>query len=322
MKMTPVGKLMAEFPLEPNHGKTLLSSAQFQCSSEMLTIIAMLSVPQVFHRGKDKEKQDAEAAKDSFAHMDGDHLQLLQVYNSYQRCKQDCIDPEKWCRQHYVNFRSLQSAESVRMQLQGIMEKMCLPIVSMGEQDPQYNANIRKSLVAGCFTNIARLQPDGKHKDMYMNMRDNQVASMHPSTCLKYRPDWVIFNDMVLTQKNYIRTCTKIQPEWLIEICADYCTGAKVSLPQSLATRELAELKGKLIAQTMGPSNQSTGMPSGSIPHMNSDTALLEMQQNQMAQQQAVLQQQQMLNQQQMMQQQQMLQQMQQQMQMQMNNFS
>jgi pre-mRNA-splicing factor ATP-dependent RNA helicase DHX15/PRP43 len=49
-----------------------------------------------------------------------------------------------------------------------------------------------------------------------------QVVSLHPSCCLKTRPEWVVFNEFVLTTRPFIRTVTEIQPEWLPEVAAIY----------------------------------------------------------------------------------------------------
>lgn len=46
---------MAEFPLEPNLSKILIMSVALQCSDEILTIVSMLSVQNVFYRPKDKQ---------------------------------------------------------------------------------------------------------------------------------------------------------------------------------------------------------------------------------------------------------------------------
>ena len=45
---------------------------------------------------------------------------------------------------------------------------------------------------------------------------------IHPSTVLDNKPQWVMYNDFVLTSRNYIRTVTQIQPEWLFEASPDY----------------------------------------------------------------------------------------------------
>jgi pre-mRNA-splicing factor ATP-dependent RNA helicase DHX15/PRP43 len=52
-QLTPVGSIMAEFPLEPQLSKVLLNSPRFRCSNEILSIVALLSVPNVFSRPKE-----------------------------------------------------------------------------------------------------------------------------------------------------------------------------------------------------------------------------------------------------------------------------
>ncbi len=50
--LTRLGRRMAEFPLEPNLAKMLIMSVNLQCSDEILTIVSMLSVQNVFYRPK------------------------------------------------------------------------------------------------------------------------------------------------------------------------------------------------------------------------------------------------------------------------------
>jgi HrpA-like RNA helicase len=54
---------------------------------------------------------------------------------------------------------------------------------------------------------VAHLERTGH----YLTVKDNQVVQLHPSTCLDHKPDWVIYNEFVLTTKNYIRTVTDIK---------------------------------------------------------------------------------------------------------------
>lgn len=42
--LTKIGRLMAEFPLEPQLSKMALTSVDLGCSDEIITIVAMLSV--------------------------------------------------------------------------------------------------------------------------------------------------------------------------------------------------------------------------------------------------------------------------------------
>lgn len=81
--------------------KLLIASPEFGCSSEILTIAAMLSgmyvlglkrasssffliVPTVWFRPPN-QRREADAAKAAFTVPDSDHLTLLNVYNNYQQ---------------------------------------------------------------------------------------------------------------------------------------------------------------------------------------------------------------------------------------------
>jgi pre-mRNA-splicing factor ATP-dependent RNA helicase DHX15/PRP43 len=49
-----------------------------------------------------------------------------------------------------------------------------------------------------------------------------QIVQLHPSCALDTKPQWVLYNEFVLTQKNYIRTVTAIRGDWLLEISPSY----------------------------------------------------------------------------------------------------
>lgn len=105
-------------------------------------------VPNVFLRPHAQRSQ-ADAAHAEFAHPDGDHLTLLNVYHSY---KNNCPDPStasQWCWQNYLSYRTLQQADNVRSQLQRTMERFDLDLVSTSYEDKSYYTNIRKALTCG-----------------------------------------------------------------------------------------------------------------------------------------------------------------------------
>jgi pre-mRNA-splicing factor ATP-dependent RNA helicase DHX15/PRP43 len=51
-----------------------------------------------------------------------------------------------------------------------------------------------------------------------VTIKDNQVVSIHPSSVLNRKPEWALYNEFVLTSKNYIRTVTDVRIEWLLQI--------------------------------------------------------------------------------------------------------
>lgn len=48
------------------------------------------------------------------------------------------------------------------------------------------------------------------------------MVHLHPSTCLDHKPEWALYQEFVLTSRNYIRTVTDIKGEWLVDLAPHY----------------------------------------------------------------------------------------------------
>jgi len=152
--------------------------------------------------------------KANFAHETGDHITMLNAYHAFKQQ----ADPRAFCHQHFLSLRALQSADSVRQQLARIMESNGLEMISTPFSDKNYYTNIRKALCAGFFMQVAK-KDSGK---TYVTVKDDQNVLIHPSTVLGSDSDWIIYNEFVLTTKNYVRTVTAVRPEWLLDIAPNY----------------------------------------------------------------------------------------------------
>ncbi|KAK0564775.1 DEAH-box ATP-dependent RNA helicase prp43 [Tilletia horrida] len=217
-KLTPLGELMAELPLDPQLAKCLLVSPEFKCSNEVLSIAAMLSIPNVFLR-PNSQRSAADAAHAEFAHPLGDHLTLLNVYHAW---KSSCPDPRaggNWCWNNYLSHRSLLQADNVRQQLQRTLERLDVDLVSTSFEDRRYYTNIQRAITCGFFMQVAHKEGA---KGAYVTIKDNQPVSLHPSTTLESYPDFVLYHEFVLTTRNYIRTVMEVKAEWLVELAPVY----------------------------------------------------------------------------------------------------
>ncbi|KAL3652948.1 hypothetical protein CASFOL_002629 [Castilleja foliolosa] len=227
--LTRLGEIMSELPLDPQMSKMLVVSPEFNCSNEILSISAMLSG---FMPSPREAQKAADEAKARFGHIDGDHLTLLNVYHAY---KQNQEDPQ-WCYENFINHRALKSADNVRQQLARIMARFNLKLCSTDFNSRDYYVNIRKSMLAGYFMQVAHLERTGH----YLTVKDNQTVHLHPSNCLDHKPDWVIYNEYVLTSRNFIRTVTDIRGEWLVDIASHYYDLS--NFPNCEAKRQLEKL--------------------------------------------------------------------------------
>ncbi|KAL9096858.1 MAG: hypothetical protein Q9165_000822 [Trypethelium subeluteriae] len=216
-ELTHLGRLASEFPLDPALAVMLISSPEFYCSNEILSLTALLSVPQLFVRPANARKR-ADEMKDLFAHQDGDHLTMLNVYHAF-KSDQAQQNPRQWCHDHFLSYRSLQQADNVRLQLKRIMERSEIELMSTPFEDKKYYENIRRALVSGFFMQVAKQDPS---KKIYTTVKDDQSVLLHPSCVLQQESEWVLYNEFVLTTKNYIRTVTAVKPEWLLDISPNY----------------------------------------------------------------------------------------------------
>ncbi|XP_043530966.1 ATP-dependent RNA helicase DHX8 isoform X2 [Chiloscyllium plagiosum] len=221
--LTRLGRRMAEFPLEPMLCKMLIMSVHLGCSEEMLTIVSMLSVQNVFYRPKDKQAL-ADQKKAKFHQAEGDHLTLLAVYNSWKNNKFS----NPWCYENFIQARSLRRAQDIRKQMLGIMDRHKLDVVSCGKA----TVRVQKAICSGFFRNAAKKDP----QEGYRTLIDQQVVYIHPSSALFNRqPEWVVYHELVLTTKEYMREVTTIDPRWLVEFAPAFF---KVSDPTKLSKQK------------------------------------------------------------------------------------
>ncbi|KXN84821.1 Pre-mRNA-splicing factor ATP-dependent RNA helicase PRP16 [Leucoagaricus sp. SymC.cos] len=206
--LTPVGRKMSEFPMEPSMAKMLIASVEYKCSSEMLTIVSMLSVPSVFYRPKER-MEEADAAREKFNVPESDHLTLLNVFNQWK----SHAYRDDWAMRHFLHPKLLRKAREVRAQLEDIMKFQKMDIISAGTDFDV----IRKAITAGYFHQAARVKGIGE----FVNIRSGLPTHLHPTSALYglgYTPSYVIYHELILTSKEYMTQVTAIDPYWLAEL--------------------------------------------------------------------------------------------------------
>ena len=209
----PLGSRMAELPLTPMVSHILLTSTQYGCTEQILTIAAMTSVQNVFI---EHDKKPAEGARRKFAAEEGDHLTLLNVYHAF--VLRGSKSP-KWCHDNLLNFKALMRAVSIRAQLVKYLERFDISRNS-SELSSDATTRIRKCLVSGFFAHAACMQPDGS----YQSPKSSLSLHVHPTSIMFNRKTkWVIFHEVVETgDKIYIRDLTVIEESWLTEIAPHF----------------------------------------------------------------------------------------------------
>ncbi|WCJ22099.1 RNA helicase family protein [Euphorbia peplus] len=225
----PVGHQMARLPLDPIYSKALILASQFNCLEEMLVTVAMLSVDSIFYSPREKLDEARNAMK-CFASRDGDHLTLINVYRAAdellgKRKKEITNEKQlkgklekvlrKWCKENFINSRSLRHARDIHSQIHGHIEQMGLRVSSCGDDMLQF----RRCLAASFFLNAALKQPEGT----YRALASGQVVQIHPSSVLfQSKAECIIYNELLQTTNKYIRNVTRIDYLWLTELAPNF----------------------------------------------------------------------------------------------------
>lgn len=84
--LSPLGKKLAHFPLEPIFAKAIISAQEYRCTHEVLTVVSMLSVDSVLYTPSNK-REEALTVRNKFLSADGDHMTLLSIYRAYKGVK-------------------------------------------------------------------------------------------------------------------------------------------------------------------------------------------------------------------------------------------
>lgn len=230
--ITALGNKMAQFPLDPPLSKMLIMAEELGCSSEVMTVVSMLSVPSIFFRPKDRA-DESDAAREKFFTPESDHCTLLNVYQQWGMNQYSA----RWCQDHFVHQKSLKKVREVRGQMEEIMQQQRLQVNSCGTDWDV----VRKAIAAGYFHNAGKLRGIGE----YVNLRTRIPCHLHPTSALYglgYTPDYVVYHEVMYTTKEYMQTVTAVDPYWLAELGPMFfCVRETGSDPQSKVRQEQEE---------------------------------------------------------------------------------
>lgn len=218
-RVTLLGELMVEFPLQPGLTRALLKAASLGCQDLLLPVAAMLSVENIFIRPGHADKQkEADKKHRALATKSGSMNDFATLLSVFQTCKSS-DRPSGWCKENWIHWRALKSAVNVETQLREILlrlqEKREFPVETFIGNKCEL---MRRCLCMGYFSNVAR-RSVGK---VFCTMDGNgSMVHIHPSSALfDHEADlnWVLFHDVLVTSRVYIRIVCPIQYEWVKDL--------------------------------------------------------------------------------------------------------
>ncbi|SCW00355.1 LAFE_0C02366g1_1 [Lachancea fermentati] len=225
--ITRLGRMMCEFPCEPELGKVMHTAATHEkCKGvleDVVTIVAMLhETASLFaHNQNDNARKSGIVGS-----VQSDHMLYLETYNNWR----DMDYSKSWCFDHKVQYKTMIRVRNIRDQLWGCCEK--LGLVAMNEValkkitgEANLEPRIVRSFISGFPMNIAQLGTSG-----YRTIGEQSggvSVSIHPSSVvfqemrkeMKKPTKFILYQRLVLTSKEFMRDCMPIaREEWLQEM--------------------------------------------------------------------------------------------------------
>jgi pre-mRNA-splicing factor ATP-dependent RNA helicase DHX15/PRP43 len=184
-----------------------------------------------------ESQAQADAAHGQFRSTWGDHIALLNVFEAFVAEGSQ----REWCQRNFVNFRVLSRAEVAKGQICAILRALGIPIVGIEAGVANRETNVLRALLEGMFMQVAMLNFGSGN---YLFVDGSREATIHPSSCLKRKPEWVLYTTYVFTSRDYVRTVSDISPEWLLLAAPSFF--AADNLKDGLVKRALVRVESRL----------------------------------------------------------------------------
>lgn len=212
-KMTELGAKIIQFNCDVLQAKILLKSIEFGCSSEMLTIVAMMQVDNIFVVPHQKER-NMRKAKYQFFVEEGDLLSLLNIYTSFVEKQKN----KQWCHDMFLNYKSLCKVSEIRNRFKAILIKTSSKEILSSCSNP---VELCQCIASGFFTNAAYWHATS---GQYRSLCGNHPLDVHPDSAFfsQRPPKCVVFGDVVATHKLFMKHITAVNESWLTEIAPNF----------------------------------------------------------------------------------------------------
>ncbi|XP_040272163.1 probable ATP-dependent RNA helicase DHX37 isoform X1 [Bufo bufo] len=245
--ITPLGRTMASFPVAPRYAKMLALGKQHDCLPYVITIVAAMTVRELFEELNrpalnDEENVVLKGKKARVLQMQkiwagqgpaqklGDLMVMLGAVGA---CEYSGLTPT-FCERNGLRFKAMMEIRRLRGQLTTAVNSLC-PDVSIfldSKMQPPSESQVnylRQIVMSGLGDHIARrIRPEELLDDAWRNAYKTPLLEdpvfIHPNSSLfKQLPDFVVFQEILETTKMYMKGVSSIEPEWIPALLPQYC---------------------------------------------------------------------------------------------------
>ena len=240
-RLTGIGRDLARLPIDPRLGRMLLEAEHLGCASEVLVIVAALSIQDV----RERPAEHQGAADASHARLADPHSDFITYLNLWRYLAVQARDLSgsafrRLCRAEFFHYLRWREWRDVVGQLRQMARALGIGVGPVGEpstgdvvEAAQFggaqDAAVRAVLAYG--QGPASVDADQVHRSLLVGLlsylgswdetkRDYEGArgthfTIWPGSGVSGHPAWVMTAELVETSRLFARTVARIRPEWV-----------------------------------------------------------------------------------------------------------
>ncbi|XP_030316304.1 probable ATP-dependent RNA helicase DHX37 [Calypte anna] len=245
--ISPLGRIMATFPVAPRYAKMLALSRQHDCLPYTITIVSAMTVRELFEECDRPAVSEEETVK--LKEKKAKLLQMQRIWAGQGQMKKlgdlmvmlgavgaceyaGCT--HKFCEENGLRAKAMLEIRRLRGQLTTAVNSVCTDagLYVDPKMKPPTEAQatyLRQIVLAGLGDHVARRVQaeellDEKWKNAYKTPLLDDPVFIHPSSVLfKELPEFVVYQEIVETTKLYMKGVSAVEPEWIPALLPPYC---------------------------------------------------------------------------------------------------
>ncbi|MDQ3092940.1 MAG: ATP-dependent RNA helicase HrpA, partial [Actinomycetota bacterium] len=208
-RLTPVGRRLAQLPVDPRMGRMVLEADSQGCVEEVIVLAAALSIQDPRERPAER-RAAADQQHARFADEHSDFLALLNLWR-HLRERQQALSRNQFrrlCRDEFLSHVRVREWQELVEQLRRAARSAKLTF----NQKPAEPEQVHIAVLAGLLSHVGLKDPRRRE---YQGARNARFAIFPGSALARGQPPWVMVAELVETSRLFGRTAARIRPQWV-----------------------------------------------------------------------------------------------------------
>ena len=218
-RLTPLGRSLAQLPVDPRLGRMILAAEANGCTREVMIVAAALSIQDVRERPTEHQ-QAADEKHRRFADPRSDFLAHLNLWDHLREQQRELSSSafRRMCKREFLNYLRIREWQDLVGQLRQLAKPLGVSVAAapLDRTDDAVVARLHASLLPGLLSHVGLLQGDAAAKrsgSEYLGARGAKFALWPGSALAKKPPQWVMAAELVETSRLWGRVAARVEPE-------------------------------------------------------------------------------------------------------------